>query len=836
MKNNLERAFDKIGQKRKVAEKPSVSFNAVRLAEIIGVGLGLILSLNAAIYLHKTQIESVRAQRLENLSLQRARIGAEAAENFIDSIWKKIHTFTRRPTVNAAIAMGREQDVSQAVGNVVSQIDGGIAARVVARGKAALDLGGEPPIRFTELEMIRLAESRGKVLPEAARINNSWVINFVAPLPYDAAQDVLSVLLVSVSAEKLGKDLVQDKASLGRIFLQQKFGNNNPITVLSLGKGNVGDAVFHPVKNSYWQVGFQPSYAMLEGAKNDASKIYLLIAAMFAVFTLVFFQAGKYIGLAVENRLRKKAALASGADSQLAAVGESGQDLVDPIYQQADILDVEITAGDQDLLGLDDAAQSASPKTEEVEDDILDIADDAEVPDFIFRAYDIRGIVKEQISNNLAQLIGQALGSEAIDNGQEALIVARDARLSSPELAEFLIRGILASGCNVLNIGTVPTPLMYFAAATLKESQSGVMVTASHNPKQFNGFKVVMNGKARCDEDIKAIRRRILKRDLYEGQGQESKHDIVPAYIDTIFSDVALAGDVSMVIDAANGVTGVVAPRLFEELGCHVIPLFCDLDGSFPNHEPDPSIEKNLAPLIAKVKETNADIGVAFDGDGDRVVVVTSSGEVIWPDQLLMLFAKDIVSRNPGADVVFDVKSTRHLASCVTSYGGRPIMWKTGHAPMKNKMLETGALLGGEYSGHIFIKDRWFGFDDGMYAAARLIEIFTLQGESLDSMFGEFPKSPATPEIRVPVDDAVKFDIVGRLAEAGDFGEGRVTRIDGVRVDFPFGWGLVRASNTSANLTLRFEADNESALHKVKSIIAKELKNVDNSIQINWNV
>ncbi|MFL0801072.1 MAG: phosphomannomutase/phosphoglucomutase [Agarilytica sp.] len=571
---------------------------------------------------------------------------------------------------------------------------------------------------------------------------------------------------------------------------------------------------------------------MYENAKINSTIAWavILLAAIFVVG--VCFIVGRIIGQIVEERLREKALLSNAAQGG----NVKSSDLVDPLYQKTDILNVDIAKEDEDLLGLEDVVEQEPKVDDVVEEDVLDIIeDDGSVPDVVFRAYDIRGIAKDQITNDFAKRVGQALGSEAIDNGQDTLIVARDARLTSPELTEFLIRGILSTGCHVLNIGTVPTPLMYFATATLKESQSGVMVTASHNPGNYNGFKVVMNGKTRCDDDIKAIRRRILKRDVYEGDGEEKRHDVVPEYIDTIFSDVALAGDVSIVIDAANGVTGKVAPSLFEELGCHVIPLYCDLDGNFPNHDPDPSIESNLQDLIAKVKETSADIGVAFDGDGDRLIVVTSSGQIIWPDQLLMMFAKDIVSRNPGADVVFDVKSTRHLASCVTGYGGRPIMWKTGHAPMKNKMLETGALLGGEYSGHIFIKDRWFGFDDGMYAAARLIEILSLQGETLDMMFNEFPKSPSTPEIRVAIDEEKKFDVVEQLASIGNFGEGRVTTIDGVRVDFPDGWGLVRASNTSANLTLRFEADDEEALHRVKSVIAKELKIVDNTITIDWN-
>ncbi|HMW49554.1 MAG TPA: phosphomannomutase/phosphoglucomutase, partial [Cellvibrionaceae bacterium] len=421
-----------------------------------------------------------------------------------------------------------------------------------------------------------------------------------------------------------------------------------------------------------------------------------------------------------------------------------------------------------------------------------------------------------------------------LDAGQGTLVVAKDARTHSPLLAEYLIRGIISTGCKALNIGTVPTPLLYFATETLGYTQSGVVVTASHNPANYNGFKLVLNGKARMEDDIQAVRRRIEARDFRMGLGQEEHLDIMPAYIDAIYSDVALAGDVSIVLDAGNGVTGKVAPRLFEELGCQVTSLYCDLDGTFPNHGPDPTVEANLADLIAKVKEENADLGVAFDGDGDRLVVVTSTGQIIWPDRLLMLFAKDILARNPGADVVFDVKSSRLLTSVVASQGGRPIMWKTGHSPMKAKVQETGALLGGEYSGHIFIKDRWYGFDDGMYAAARLIEIMSLREQSLDDIFAEFLPLPSTSEYRVKVAEEEKISIVQRLIEEGDFGDAKLITLDGVRVEYPYGWGIVRPSNTESCLTLRFEAETEANIHKLKALFTRELRKIDNRISFAW--
>jgi phosphomannomutase/phosphoglucomutase len=375
---------------------------------------------------------------------------------------------------------------------------------------------------------------------------------------------------------------------------------------------------------------------------------------------------------------------------------------------------------------------------------------------------------------------------------------------------------------------------MHFATFELDQTSSGVMVTASHNAAPYNGFKMVINGATLADGAIKDIRSRIVAGKYLEGDGQEQHIEVVADYIDRIFSDVALAGDIRVVVDAGNAVAGSVAPALFEELGCDVIALHCELDGSFPNHNPDPSLEENLQDLLAKVRETDADLGVAFDGDGDRLVVVTPAGHIIWPDHLLMLFAKDILSRNPGADVLFDVKCSKQLNQIISGYGGRPIMWKTGHSHMKHKMIETGALLGGEYSGHIFIKERWYGFDDGLYTAARLLEIITLRDQSIDDVFAAFPMLPSTPEIRVAVAESEKFALVEKLIAQGEFQNGKATTIDGLRVDFSKGWGLVRASNTGAEITLRFEAESEAVLEKLKLLFKRELKKIDNTLNLDF--
>jgi phosphomannomutase/phosphoglucomutase len=343
---------------------------------------------------------------------------------------------------------------------------------------------------------------------------------------------------------------------------------------------------------------------------------------------------------------------------------------------------------------------------------------------------------------------------------------------------------------------------------------------------------MVINGTTLASEQVQRIRERIENNDFVSGSGEYSARDITSNYINHVTDDIVLAASYKIVVDCGNGIAGKIVPALLEELGCDIVPLYCDVDGSFPNHAPDPSVMANLDSLIEKVQSENADLGLAFDGDGDRLGVVTATGHVILPDMLLMLFAKDIVSRNPGADVVFDVKSTRRLNALISSHGGRPVMWKSGHSHIKNKMVETGALLGGELSGHIFFKERWFGFDDGMYSAARLLEIMSIRDQDLDSIFNSFPPAASTPEILLPVPEERKFSIIARLTEQGEWGNGKVTTIDGVRVDFAKGWGLVRASNTSAALTLRFEADDSESLATVQNVFRQQLQAVDKTLSL----
>lgn len=448
------------------------------------------------------------------------------------------------------------------------------------------------------------------------------------------------------------------------------------------------------------------------------------------------------------------------------------------------------------------------------------------LPASIFRAYDVRGIVGQTLNAETAYWLGRAVGSESLAKGEPRVAVARDGRLSGPELLDALIRGLVDCGCQVSNLGMAPTPVLYFAAATLP-GRSGIMITGSHNPPDYNGFKIVVAGDTLANEQITALKTRIDTSDLASGQGSVETIDILPAYVEHIRNDVKLARPMKVVIDCGNGVGGVVAQELFEAIGCTVIPLYCDVDGTFPNHHPDPSHRENVEDLIERVRAEQADLGLAFDGDADRVGVITEQGNMVFADRLLMLFARDVLSRNPGAEVIYDVKCTRHVAAQVRSHGGQPRMWKTGHSLIKKKMRETGALLGGEMSGHLFLKERWFGFDDGLYNGARLLEILSHEAQGADALFAAFPGDLATPEINVTVTDETKFGIIQALQAESDWGtEAEVATLDGVRVDYPRGWGLVRASNTTPVLVLRFEAENAEELARIQTVFRERLQRV----------
>lgn len=458
------------------------------------------------------------------------------------------------------------------------------------------------------------------------------------------------------------------------------------------------------------------------------------------------------------------------------------------------------------------------------------------VPASIFRAYDIRGIVDDTLTEETVEMIGRAVGSEAAARGESSVAVARDGRLSGARLQAALMRGLNAAGCDVIDIGMVPTPVLYFATHILDGTHSGVMVTGSHNPPDYNGFKIVLSGETLSGDAITALFERIqsgrLANNLDNGQGSITQQDVRERYLTRILGDVKINRPIKAVVDCGNGVAGELGPQLLARLGIETIPLFAEIDGHFPNHHPDPGKPENVQDLIRKVHETGADIGLAFDGDGDRLGVVTPSGKLIYPDHLLMVFATDMLARQPGAKVIFDIKCTGNLIKVISEAGGEPEMWRTGHSMIKARMQETGAQLGGEMSGHIFFKERWYGFDDGLYAAARLVEILANQANDADTFFDNFPQDVATPEINIAVTDDNKFSLVDKLAREGDFSEGIKTTLDGIRVDYQDGWGLCRPSNTTPALVMRFEGKDEAALARIKAVFNDALLRVAPDIEL----
>ena len=446
----------------------------------------------------------------------------------------------------------------------------------------------------------------------------------------------------------------------------------------------------------------------------------------------------------------------------------------------------------------------------------------------IFRAYDIRGVVGKTLDTETARLIGQAIGSAMQQQDARTIVVGRDGRLSSPQMAEALIDGLRRAGREVIDIGEAPTPVVYFGAYHLRAG-SCVSVTGSHNPPDYNGFKIVIEGETLAGDAIQKLYERIAENRLHtaDSQGLVSRRDISEDYIQRIAGDIQIERKLRVVVDCGSGIAGAIAPRLLEAIGADVEPLFCEVDGTFPHHHPDPSDPHNLQDLVNVVKRVDADLGLAFDGDGDRLGVVTKSGEMIYPDRLLMLFAADVLERNPGACIIYDVKCTGHLSMHILRHGGSPLMWKTGHSLIKAKMRETEAELAGEMSGHFFFRERWYGFDDGIYAAARLLEILSSRGETPQEVFDTLPKGVSTPELKIQVAEGEQYAFIEKFLAQAKFEGARIATIDGLRADWPDGWGLVRASNTTPVLVLRFDAKDTESLERIKAAFRQQLLAVD---------
>jgi phosphomannomutase/phosphoglucomutase len=749
-----------------------------------------------------------------------------------------------------------KQLASQPSEIIVGRIAGTVLAEVILTGQEM------PKLSFSNEDLVRRALAQGgAVAPEMSVANGVQILAMVKPLA-----DGKGLLLVNTPFDFLRKSLEGfSKKEGGKIKLIQKIGKEgDEETIVNLNADTLNsDAI--KVNNPNW-------YLRIEAPVRQG-KVYIIIGVLFLSAIGLIFMMVRLVRKfdhtlnqdmnAIQSMLKgetpttplnfdlvkdlqgslnanpviaasiKKEEKKSELDS-LAAIEMTETDINSlkkqevslPQYNEADELALDAwqePASEQPVV--EAKIDHNSLEFQKVQ---LQQAAEAAMPSRIFRAYDIRGKAHTEISKTIAHQIGLAVGSEARARGEQTIVVGRDARLSSPELQKALVAGLQESGCDVVDVGQVPSPVLYYAAKNIGTG-SGVMVTASHNPAPDNGFKIMLAHHTLVDTEVAALRQRILDKDFTKGKGSYVVRDINDDYLQAIHDDVILARGFNVVVDAGNGVAGPMAVKMLQDLGCTVSELYCTPDGNFPNHDPDPSKLENLDDLLSDVAISGADVGLAFDGDGDRVVVVTNNTKVIPSDKLLMLFAKELLATQPGADVLFDVKCSRDLISVITSNGGRPIMTKTGHSFLKQGLEETGALLAGEMSGHFFFKDRWGGFDDGLYAAARFLEILANNyGATSDELFAQFPERCSTPEIQIYVDDQAKVSLMQTLiSQNKDLAGANINTTDGLRIEFGFGWGVVRASNTGSYLVARFEANDEEGLQKVKNTFKELLQKAD---------
>ncbi|HTK97459.1 MAG TPA: phosphomannomutase/phosphoglucomutase [Pseudomonadales bacterium] len=806
---------------------------------------------------HRLQTQAIQAQSYANFfnarlaALQRELSDAASAKDTIDAL----------ATYDPATITAQNQRLTHLI-STAERVD------VIPKGKAEVDLSANVPISFAALDVIKRAETQEYVGPEASQVNQRPV--FYAARPITDAGTVTGVLFAAMSMDFFFEPLKILPSDLGQVTVEQQFESAAARSVLQYG--NEPDSNAAPVRIKLnaptWTLVFKPSQSATPDIVNLAwiwtpllvvialilGGVYLSYSRLFrtlerdsatlidhvtrigrgregnvARYNLAMFQQIAVAATRSAKRVppekdepRPAPVRKAAAPKAVTPKRKPGAKAIPPpepaiepeVVDDDDFLDVRSPDASEGNLGI------------EVSEDVSPLDSGLKLDPLIFRAYDIRGIVSTNLTEDVVYWIGRAFAADAKQNKMSRAVVGCDGRLSSPKLKKSLARGMTEGGIDVTDIGEVPTPLLYYATHAL-DTGTGVMITGSHNPPEYNGLKMMIAGETLAEERIQHLRERIEGNKLSSGDGAYDEMAIVDHYLDRVLNDVAVAQPMKVVVDCGNGVAGGVVPRLIAELGCEVVPLYCEVDGNFPNHHPDPADPKNLEDLITVVKAEKADLGLAFDGDGDRLGVVTERGTIIWPDKLLMLFARDIVGRNPGADIIFDVKCSRHLNSLISEYGGRPIMWKTGHSHMKAKLKETGALLAGEFSGHICFGERWYGFDDALYSAARLLEIVGAESKSVSKLFEEFPVTFTTPEIKVNTTESAKFSVMERLSKEGKFGDGTITTIDGIRVDYPDGWGLVRPSNTSPVLTLRFEADGQNALDRIQKVFRDQLKKID---------
>lgn len=826
------------------AQRPATNGGRSLIVYFLPVVLVAILLMLLVGVLAKQAIDAAASASAQTAAASVAGALATRLEGEIDARRDLVSLALADGNAAAAVASRDPAAVSAAESNLQQRIPGLLRIRLLLPDISQPDSAGTAPLGYAGLDMLRQAIATGR--PTVAEIHQiktgTPYLAFALPLQLEGRN--VGVAFAAWDMHPVVEVVESSPAFAGRLQLLQ---GRDAGYVLAKGPG-AEDAAFTTgsveVPGTIWRLGY--GTAPETGGLGDLGTLLALVGAgALALLLTTFLQwrmlardlrtdMGTLVNLG-ESILRREGAgtrpvnLAATGDA-IALLGQYARD------SRGDASAAQGIVKRASSAAAASGQQSLGVEVEELDDDPAELLaagsqpPKVDVPEVLFRAYDVRGVVGEVLNAEIAQLLGQALGSLVQEDWGKRIVVACDARPSSPSLAAALIRGLQGSGCDVLDIGQAPTPLLYFAMHN-QSVQAGVIVTGSHNPSEYNGFKIVLGDKVLDGDELQALRLRMMAGVFSRGQGRVERLELDDAYVEAVLQEVQLARPLKVVVDAGNGVAGNLAVATFEALGCEVIPLFCDPDGSFPNHHPDPSQPDNLSALMLEVQAQQADIGFALDGDGDRLGVIDNEGGNIWPDRVLMALAADVLGRHPGVDILYDVKSSRHLASFILSHGGRPIMWKSGHSRMRAKMLETGALLGGEFSGHLFIKERWFGFDDGVYAAARLLELLAFESRTSSEVFAELPSSPATPEYHLTLEEGQSANLMRALDAHKVFDDARLVELDGLRVEFANGWGLIRPSNTTPSLAFRFEADDEAALEQIKARFRDLLRRVAPDMQ-----
>jgi phosphomannomutase / phosphoglucomutase len=764
-----------------------------------------------------------------------ARNISDEVQSKLTLIKKKLSVLARdQQTITLFQSAQEDSELTSVAEEKQALFDYALKLRYMMPGSYELDNESVPPLSYASLDMLNKAETTSQINTEVHLFGTPNEHVVMIERVVNDAFELIGILHLSLNVSLL-KDLL-DGVNVGDGYaeLTQRGGGK---TLTLAGTGNAaakqGEATTVSVNDTRWIIAYwiSDSEAIPTGESSSSIPFIPILIILLIIAGGVFFvinRRGAASGDADDDLIRYE-----GAVRAIAEGAHPGVEHMIPHLPKGERITANLKPVSQGLKG-DDVTMIATPPadpvkpqvdSEAVTDEVVEtkeapIKEDKplEIAPVIFRAYDIRGVVDETLTEAAVYEIARAIGSMAREQGQQGIVVARDGRVSSPMLGEALIKGLRSTGTDVIDIGIVPTPVLYFATHHL-ETGSGVMLTGSHNAAEYNGLKIMLAGKTLSGDDIKEIQTRAAGGDHATGQGDLRHADISADYVRRISEDipVALGSSLKIVVDCGNGVAGTLAPQLLNAIGHDVIEMYCDIDGTFPNHHPDPSQPENLQELIEKVKSENADIGFAFDGDGDRLGVVDAEGNIIYPDRQLMLLAIDVLSRNQGAQIIFDVKCSRYLKSIIETNGGKPLMWKTGHSFIKNKMKEVDAPLAGEMSGHIFFKERWYGFDDALYTAARFVEIFTNAKRKPTEMFAELPDGESTPELRMPLSEENHAGFMEELIEKMSVSDVEISDIDGLRIEYSDGWGLARPSNTSPYIIMRFEGESEAVLERIKS-------------------